>query len=148
MSATHGSRESTADKLKRLKRLIQVGKKQLEMADDSYRAMLMSETGYSSTTQMNAFELEKVVTRLRKLGFRIQAAGSNRALAIDRQSKKIRALWLDLHGSGLVRDPSEAALATYVKRQTGIEALQWLSSEQAARVIEALKSWLSRAPSN
>lgn len=140
-------RESTEDKIKRLKKLIHVGKSQLDMDDDSYRAMLLSETKKDSTTAMTAWELEKIVTRLRKLGFRIKKAPSHRAQAMDGQAKKIRALWLQLANATLVRDPSESALAAYVKRQTGVEALQWLSSDQASKVIEAMKKWLGRAPS-
>ncbi|MEX3556412.1 MAG: phage protein GemA/Gp16 family protein [Burkholderia gladioli] len=35
-------------------------------------------------------------------------------------------------------------LSAYVKRQTRVDALQWLSSAQASCVIEALKCWLAR----
>jgi phage gp16-like protein len=141
-------RETTAEKTVRLKRLIQVGKKQLEMADESYRAMLKSVTRKDSTKGMTVSELESVVSRLVRLGFRIKAKPDDRVQAQDRQAKKIRALWLELATAKLVRDSSETALAAYVKRQTGVEALQWLSSEQASQVIEALKKWQGRKPSN
>jgi len=35
-------------------------------------------------------------------------------------------------------------LAAYVKRLTGVEALQWLTTGQAGGVIEALKKWQNR----
>lgn len=139
--------ETTEEKIKRLKRLIQVGKRQLAMEDDAYRDLLMSVTCKNTTKVMRVWELENVVKRMVKLGFRIKKRPSQRTQAQDVQSKKIRALWLELAAVGLVRDASEAALAAYAKRQTGVEALQWLSSEQASRVIEALKKWLGRAPS-
>jgi len=141
-------RETTAEKTVRMKRLIQVGKKQLEMADESYRAMLKSVTRKDSTKGMTISELESIVSRLVRLGFRIKAKPDDRVQAQDRQAKKIRALWLELATAKLVRDSSETALAAYVKRQTGVEALQWLSSEQASQVIEALKKWQGRKPSN
>jgi len=148
MTATTKPRETTEEKTKRLKRLIQVAKKQLDMEDDSYRTMLQSVTKKNSTKDMLVWELENVVTRMVSLGFRVKAKPTDRTQARDSQSKKIRSLWLELNQAGLVRDPSEAALAVYVKRQTKVEALQWLNSEQASKVIEALKKWLGRAPSN
>lgn len=36
-------------------------------------------------------------------------------------------------------------MASFVTRQTKIQALQWLSSAQASRVIESLKKWVARA---
>ncbi len=60
------------------------------------------------------------------------------------QAQKIMALWLALHKCGAVRNPSLTALQAYVKRQTGVEAMQWLSDDQTVRVIEALKAWLKR----
>lgn len=147
MATTYKPQETTDEKIKRLKQLIQVGKNQLDMDDDSYRAMLVSVTKKNSTTVMAAWELENVKLRLVKLGFRVKHKSGNRPQAMDRQSKKIRALWLQLAAVGLVRDPSEQALAAYVKRQTGVDAMQWLSDDQPMKVIEALKKWLGRAPS-
>jgi phage gp16-like protein len=83
---------------------------------------------------------------MKRLGFKVKskADNSNRRLADDTQSRKIRSLWLELHEDGIVLDPSEASLAAYVKRQTGVEALQWLDGKQATQVIEALKQWRKR----
>jgi phage gp16-like protein len=67
-----------------------------------------------------------------------------RKLADDPQSKMIRALWLQLHEAGKVRNPSEEALAAFVKRQHSVDALQWLSTEKAQKLIEELKKWLAR----
>ena len=35
-------------------------------------------------------------------------------------------------------------LAAFVKRQTGRDALQWLTAREASNVIEELKKWLAR----
>lgn len=82
-----------------------------------------------------------------KKGFRIKPAGKAVGLPLDShpQSKKIRALWLEMAAAGVVRDSSEQALALWVKRETGISALRWLSNEQASSVIEKLKKWQRRA---
>ncbi len=51
----------------------------------------------------------------------------------------------EMAAAGIVRDRSEQALARWVKRETGISALRWLSNEQASGVIEKLKKWQHRA---
>lgn len=56
----------------------------------------------------------------------------------------IRALWLHLSEIDIVHNASEAALGAFVKRMTGVDALQWLSTKQASQVIENLKQWLTR----
>lgn len=76
---------------------------------------------------------------------RVAKKSSTRTMDGSPGAKKIRALWLDLHQRGVVRNPAESALIAYVQRQTGVAALQWLSDAQTARVIESLKAWLQRS---
>ncbi|OHD21153.1 MAG: hypothetical protein A2Y38_10085 [Spirochaetes bacterium GWB1_59_5] len=65
-------------------------------------------------------------------------------LADDAQSKKIRALWLELHQAGKIANPSEPALAAYCKRMTKVDRLEWLKVWQASALIETMKKWLER----
>ncbi len=131
---------------KDLIRLIHVAKRELGLDEDTYRAALGTAVpGKTSAADMTLVELEKALEHLKKKGFQVRPKAGSRKLADDAQSKKIRALWLEMHGQGIVKHGDESALAAYVKRITRVEALQWLSTEQASRVIEALKSWQSRA---
>ena len=96
---------------------------------------------------MNNHELNRVLEHMKRKGFKVRPAASaapSRALAQFPQALKIRALWRFLHQLGAVRNPSEAALAAYVKRLTVVDALQWITGEQAARIIETLKKWAER----
>lgn len=130
----------------KLIQLIHIAKSQLHLDDDTYRAMLTANTGKSSTKEMTLIELRTVFEHLKTAGFKTtppKQSGKLR-LADDDQSKLIRHLWLSLHGLGEVRDPRESALANYVKRQTGVQFLQWLTIEQASTVIESLKKWEMR----
>lgn len=129
-------------------RKIHVAARQLALADDSYRAILGRATGgkKTSTKAMTLIELEGVLREFRRLGWTDAPAkkAGQRKQADSEQARKVRALWLTLAGMGVLRDQSEEALATFVKRQTGVDALQWLSPDQLNQVIEALKSWVAR----
>ncbi|PTQ91238.1 gp16 family protein [Agitococcus lubricus] len=137
-----------SDSKPRLIQLIHIAKSQLGMDDDTYRNMLKQLTQKDSTKLLTVGQLNRVVAHLQVLGFKIQTKHKQPAPKIfDPQSKKIRALWLELHRLGHIQDSSEAALAAYVKRITSIESLAWLSTAQASQVIETLKNWLLRVES-
>jgi phage gp16-like protein len=131
-------------------RLLKVGQRELGWDDEFYYGIWLPMQGaakkngrYSATTLSNS-QLFSAVEAMKAKGFRVRKKPSHRPLADDAQSQKIRALWLTLHQAGVVKNPSEKSLAAYVKRQTGVAALQWLTVAQASRVIEALKKWRKR----
>lgn len=126
-------------------RLIHVAKRELALDDDTYRAALaLAVPGKTSAKDMTIPELEKALEALKKKGFQVRRTAGTRPLADDAQAKKIRALWLEMHAQGIVKRAEESALAAYVKRLTGVDALQWLNTDQASTVIETLKKWQAR----
>jgi phage gp16-like protein len=134
---------------KQLIKLIHVGRRELGMQDDDYRAMLANIPqleGATSSAKLPIPKLKLVLETLKAKGFKVVPKGRTpqRKLADDPQSKLIRHLWLSLHSAGKVRDSSEKALNSYVARLTKVDQLQWLDRKQAATVIESLKSWLER----
>lgn len=133
------------DKRKRLIKLIHVAKRELHMDDDTYRGILMQVGNSNSSSKMSISKLEAVLEHFKKAGFKVvPKAKVNLPLATDPQSKKIRALWLELHNIGVVKDSSEYALSRYAHRVTGVDSLKWLNVDQASKVIEHLKKWLGR----
>lgn len=59
--------------------------------------------------------------------------------ADPKQLRKIEAMWRDL-----ARDPSDAALANFLERQTGIREITWLKHEHAVAMIcaeDAMKNY-------
>ncbi|HII3215435.1 TPA: gp16 family protein [Citrobacter freundii] len=132
----------------RLIQLIHIARNDLLMDEDTYRQMLQGLTGKASTKGMDVTQLNRVMESMKRKGFRVKPSGKARSgLPLDThpQSKKLRALWLEMASAGIVRDSSEQALALWVQRETGISALRWLSNEQASNVIEKLKKWQRRA---
>lgn len=134
----------------RLIRLIHVAKRDLALDEDIYRTILQRIGKKASAADLTIPELEKVLEHLKRSGFKVRSKGKptqakpSRPLALDAESKKIRALWLFLHELDVVKNPSEEALAAYVKRIAGVDALQWINGEQSERLIETMKKWAMR----
>lgn len=126
---------------------IHIAKKQLAMKDDDYRSFLERVTGKTSCKDMTVPKLKDVLEQMKGLGFKAKsnpAQAGTRKLAASPQAKKIRAMWLDMHSTGVVKDQSEGALAAFVKTVTGIDDMKWLDSKDANKVINALRGWIRR----
>lgn len=123
---------------------IHIAKSQMGMDTDTYRQMLLSITGKTSTSDMNPGQLNKVLAAMEAKGFVVKPsykARTTRSLASYPQAKKLRSLWLEMYAQGIVRDSSEEALRRWVKRETKVDGLQWLESDKASMAIERLKKW-------
>ena len=132
------------DNRQRLIRLIHVAKRDLALDDDSYRAILQRIGKQASSSKLTILQLSQVLEYMKQAGFKVRSKAGGRPLAKDCQSKMIRGIWLELAGMEVVRNASEEALATFVKRMAKVDTLQWLSTEQASLVIEHLKEWRQR----
>ena len=125
---------------------IHVGRKQLGLDEDDYRALLVRVTGKNSLRAMNERERQAVVQDMRAHGFGGQAP----ARALGRRLEgpfagKMLALWLSAYELGVVRNRSADALIAFVERQTGIAHLNWVrEGRDANRAIEALKAMMAR----
>lgn len=126
-------------------RLIHIAKSQLNIDDDTYRHLLQALTKKSSTKMMTIRELEKVLDNLKSKGFKVKPPKkAGKITATEPVHKKIRSLWLKLADAGKVKNRSEKAINSYVKRITGVEVMDWLTEKQAMVVIESLKCWRAR----
>lgn len=132
---------------------LHVAKAQLGLDDDTYRGVLKRVTGKESSSQCSITELENVKAEFVNLGWKpakkAHPRAGNRPLADGDTAAKLRALWISGYHLGVVKDPTEAALAAFVKRVTGgrksgVDALQWLTDADARKAIEGLKAWLAR----
>ncbi len=140
------------DARQRLIRLIHVGKRELGLDAEIYRALLMGSVQKDSTSAMSVPELERVLERMKRSGFKVRVKSARppaqsrpgRPLAQYPEARKVRALWLFLHQLGAVKNPSEEALAAYVKRIAKVDALQWTNGNQTEALIETLKKWAMR----
>jgi phage gp16-like protein len=116
---------------------IHVAKKKLAMQEDSYRAMLQRLTGHESAADCTDAQLGRVIEEFRRLGF-----SAARRPADKPHVRKVYALWREL--KPYLTDVSDNALRSFVRRQTGLQAPEWLDAQAANKVTEGLKAWLAR----
>lgn len=129
------------DRLKRMRQAIQIKRRQINMDDTDYRAMLQRIAGVTSSTDIfDERKLAEVQQELNRLG---APAGPGRR-PLTKPQKKMWSLWQQLADAGRVRDRRMSALLAWVKRQAHVDALGFLSAAQEYAAIEALKSWLDR----
>ncbi|TIX59156.1 MAG: regulatory protein GemA [Mesorhizobium sp.] len=119
---------------------IHVANKQLGLDEDTARDLYHRVTGKRSLRQMNDRELQLIVTEQRRQGFKPAEKRLQGPFA-----KKLQALWIAAWNLGIVRERHDAALLSFVKRQTGIEHTRFLlDGDDAAKAVDALKAWMTR----
>ncbi|WP_421195295.1 gp16 family protein [Aeromonas jandaei] len=141
---------------KRLLKIVQVGRRELGLDEEEYRAMLESVTGARSAKGLSAAKLEAVITAMKGLGFKVKGGAQvngrrsppSSAKVQAPEVRKLRAIWITMFNDGLLQDGSEDALGSFIRRMTananggiGVNRAEWLTSAQAERVLEALKKW-------
>jgi len=117
---------------------VQIAKKQMSMADDDYRAILLRITGLHSSAKCSDAQLVSVIAEFRRLGWSDPNKHSD-----DPQIRMVHALWADL--GPFLTTPGKGGLRAYCYRMTRVQDPEWLDGKQANIVIEGLKSWLARA---
>lgn len=128
-------------------KLIQVARRDLArlsgLDDLAYRDILSTIGKSESLAAMTVPNMELVLAHMKAKGFVVRPKAGDRPQAINPDASKVRALWLFLHVLGEVRDPSERALAAYVKRIAKVDDLQW-ARNRSELLIESLKKWAMR----
>lgn len=129
-------------------KLIQVAKRDLGrlsgLDDLAYRDILRSIGKSESLAAMTVPNMELVLAHMKSKGFVVRPKAGDRPQTINPDASKVRALWLFLHVLGEVRDPSEKALAAYVKRIAKVDDLRWAHGRVVDTLIETLKKWAMR----
>lgn len=139
---------------------VHVARRELERAgrldEPGYRELLRAASNgrHASAKDMSYTDLKAAMVLFEKAGFVKRAkAPYKRPLATAPDHRKVRALWLFLHTLGVVRDPSEQALADYVKRIAKVDDLRFARGvrgdlpnyrDRADLLIESLKAWAMR----
>lgn len=128
---------------------IHMAAKYLALTDESYRALLHRIAGVDSAADLDIAGRVAVLKEFARRGWKAKskkaAARGVRPGQDAGAVRKLRALWIDLHQRGIVRDPGEAALASFVSRfGRRVSAVQWASPAQVRAAIEAAKAMRDR----
>ncbi|MGY3571949.1 gp16 family protein [Vibrio paucivorans] len=125
--------------------LIHVGKTQLGMDEDCYRAMLSHVVGVSSAKEASWLQLETVLKHMNQLGFKpVRKRSPKSGKARSSITDALRALWITMYKQGFIQDGSEHALRLWVMRMQKVGSPQWLDDKDAAKALESLKQWHKR----
>lgn len=122
--------------------MVHIARKDLGWTEETYRDVMFATTGKESAKALTPHELNKFLDECKRRGWKPKRA--TRKTSAVPQVRKVWQLWKELCESGVAREPTRAALRSFVKRMTGVADPEWLSPEQAGVVIEALKAWKAR----
>lgn len=119
---------------RRLLARIHILKVEAGIDDEEYRFMLQQYFAQDSAKDLNHEDMERFVSILL----------SCKSVKTSRQNSLIFKLWNQLFEQKKTGSGSQQSLNRWIKRQTGVDRLEWLKSDQKAKLIESLKQWLNR----
>jgi len=120
---------------------IHIRKTKTGMTEDEYRSLLFGVAGVSSAGEIHDPEVFQRVLAAMPGGEPVRQRQGVPGRLTVRQAWKINELWGGLVSQGKA---AEGGLQQFVARQCKVSRLEWLTVQQAAAVIEALKGWLER----
>lgn len=124
---------------------IHVSKAAMGWDDDTYRDILFAVCRVRSAAQLDFAGRKRFLAHLRACQQQLGIA--SRASSPRPWSPMLRALWSrwqQLADARLVHDRSRAGLQAWVQRQTGVDRLEWLTTQQLDLVLASAKRWLAR----
>lgn len=132
---------------------IHIAKAALGWDDDFYRTVMQAKCGVRSAGELDYAGRKRFLAHLQACGWQggprgrpgagDGASGRSRA-PLTAPQRKMWSLWQQLADAGLVDNRRMPALLAFVKRQTGVDRLEWLTAQQEDLVLESLKRWLRR----
>lgn len=140
-------------------KLIHIAKHKLRIDEETYRLILRNETGKNSCKEMTIVELMKVFDHFERSGFkrmvkRQHSPATSTAKVKHDIALKIRAIWIEMHKAGAIRDGSEDALNSFVRNVVNpilqqqdkplVLNVQSLDYQFGSIVLERLKKWQKR----
>lgn len=135
---------------------IHIAQKALGLTKEDAQALKLGITGKASAADMTVPQRRMVLAHLSTLqaiaGGKPKPAYTGTRRSLDRSAadstdarwSKARALWAKLADAGAVNTNTDAALTSYVLRQTRVQAWRFLNHHQINTVIESLKRWCVR----
>lgn len=125
---------------------IHVAKKALAWDDDTYRDILFTVCRVRSSADLDFAGRKAFLAHLQacqaKMGTSTPAGRAKTPWSPSQ--KRIWSLWQQLADAKLVNVRDRKALDAWIKRQTGVDRIEWLNAAQLDLVIDSAKRWLNR----
>jgi phage gp16-like protein len=136
----------SSDQRKRELALIHLAKKQLALDDETYLSLIrrFSAGRTESSAKLDDVERTDLIEHFRRSGVGKSRTVAGRGNDGREQAYKLRALWRSLYELGVANSPDDNALAAFVCRHTGREAMRWNNAADLRIAIESLKAWCKR----
>ena len=136
---------------------IHIAKKDLALDEHTYRSLISRVTKgkHNSSATLDYRERSMVLEEFKRLGWKPKRSKNKKKGPVSRHgvSDKIRAIWINMHQEGIVRDPSEQALNKWVGRMSAplndgapVASVEWLcrNPKLETHILETLKKWRKR----
>lgn len=132
---------------------IHIAKKQMNMEETAYRAMLVRVGDADSCADMDNAQLDAVLDEMETKGFKVSSSKSKKFYKKSNKPivRKIFALWWELDRLGALAKPGREGLIPYIIKKTisdekpnGVEVPDFLTTAEANIIIMALQSWIKR----
>lgn len=126
---------------------IHMAKAALAWDDDMYRDIMFTVCRVRSSAQMDFTGRKRFLEHLRKCQqeMGIQPRGDWKPKPWSPPLRALWSRWQQLADAGLVHERSRDALQAWVKRQCGVDRLEWLTTHQLDALLASAKLWLARA---
>ena len=110
------------------------------------KELLADRYGLESAKYLTRWQTDDFLRYLRKLQNPAgDTKGRKPVYYQDRSARKVFMLWKSLADAGVIKNRSEKAMDTFVKRQTGVASLRWCKEpHHFSALIETLKAWGNR----
>lgn len=127
---------------------IHMAKKALNWDDSTYRDIMFTVCRVRSSADMDFTGRKTFLEHLRKCQAQmgIKPRGEFKPAPWSPPLRALWSRWQQLADAGLVHERSRDALQAWVKRQTGVDRLEWMTTHQLDAVLASAKLWLARAP--
>ncbi len=127
---------------------IHIAKKELALADEDYRAILMRLFGKDSAGELRYDQLNELVAHFKTLGWKpkIKKDKNHRPASSKPAVRKVYALWNLLYKAEKVEaSKPDGFIANFTRRQgKEVATAEWCDNHQLYSIIEALKAWCLR----
>ena len=118
------------------KQKIQIARRQLQLDEEGYRAMLKRTVGVESSKDLTPAQVGRVLAELERLGFKPKASGKGRAKPTPAAERKklVSKIEAQLAEAGRAWEYVDAM----AKRMFQVERVEWCDTDQLRRLVAAL----------